>query len=395
MIRRGGTITGMPTLSPATGSLAAWVRTPPWWAAWGWALVWAVGLLAPTFADPGSLGDPSRSTLALVAIVIVGACFSVSVATSLRVPARGGWRQWTLLAVQVVAAAALAAIPGLAWTTIPVMLALTAAISLDISMATAMVPVVAVAATVVQHARGESWAEAGWSTGLITALAGFLTLALSWLGALVGELERTRHRLARVAVTEERLRISRDMHDLLGHTLSVVVVKAQAARRSAPVDVDATVQHATDIETVGRQALTEVREAVRGYRSRSLPDELAQAVATLSEAGLETRVLRRTSELSPRHEQLFGWVVREGTTNVLRHSGASSVTIAVDAAERVSSVTIRDDGAGGSLPTRDGSGLTGLRERVEAEGGVLTASGDGHGFTLVATVPAVRRERVG
>ena len=128
--------------------------------------------------------------------------------------------------------------------------------------------------------------------------------------------------MARSAVEKERLRFSRDLHDLLGHTLSVIVVKSEAARRLAPRDMDAAIVQITDIESVGRQALTEIREAVTGYREGSLATELDRAAIGLTAAGIEPVVRQSGPPLEPQTEALLGWVVREAVTNAVRHSGA-------------------------------------------------------------------------
>lgn len=374
-------MTGMPR---AAAGVAAWIRVLPGWLAAGWATIWTVGLLAPAL---GAASSTARPALVLVALVTMGACFGATVVGALRSPRRGGVWAWTSVTVQLLVAAALATVPGLPWMTLPLMVVVSVALYVDLGTAVVLVPVVAVLGAVVQQARGETWSDALWETGLLVALAGYLTLALSWLGSLVGELDRTRHQLAYVAVAQERVRFSRDLHDLLGHTLSVIVVKAQAARRSAPVDVEATVRHTADIEQIGRDALTQVREAVRGYRCESWHDALAGAVATLSKVDLETQVVGAGSVLDHRQAEVFGWVVREGTTNILRHAAARRVTFWLTVDRGVATLVVRDDGNGGWLPTRDGMGLTGLRERVAVLGGSLSANGDGRGFTLTATVP--------
>ena len=152
------------------------------------------------------------------------------------------------------------------------------------------------------------------------------------------------------AVEQERLRFSRDLHDLLGHTLSVIVVKSEAARRLAPRDLDAALAQVTDIESVGRQALTEIREAVTGYREGSLATELDRARSALSAAGIEPVVRRSGPPLAPQTEALLGWVVREAVTNVVRHSGATRCEITVDGTPDRVRLTVADNGT-----RRDGS----------------------------------------
>ncbi|MFF4468248.1 sensor histidine kinase [Streptomyces sp. NPDC001599] len=232
----------------------------------------------------------------------------------------------------------------------------------------------------------------GWN-GLNIAYGTFLstmvTAAILSLSDAVRQLRAAREELATRAVAEERLRFSRDLHDLLGHTLSVIVVKSEAARRLAPRDLDAALTQITDIESVGRQALTEVREAVTGYREGSLGTELDRARSALSAADVDPVVRRSGPPLPPQAEALLGWVVREAVTNVVRHSGASRCEIAVaGSADRVR-LTVTDNGTGAALSTQGpGTGLTGLRERLATAGGSLTAGVEPRGgFSVTAELP--------
>ncbi|MEU1024546.1 histidine kinase dimerization/phosphoacceptor domain-containing protein, partial [Streptomyces sp. NPDC005904] len=172
-----------------------------------------------------------------------------------------------------------------------------------------------VAAAVVGGVR-EGWEATGIAYG--TFLSVMVTAAILALSETVKDLRAAREELARAAVEKERLRFSRDLHDLLGHTLSVIVVKAEATRRLAPRDLGAALGQVTDIEAVGRQALTEIREAVTGYREGSLATELDRARDLLEAAGVEAAVRRSGPPLAPPTAALLGWVVRECATNVVR-----------------------------------------------------------------------------
>ncbi|GAA0493973.1 histidine kinase [Streptomyces sp. NPDC046215] len=228
--------------------------------------------------------------------------------------------------------------------------------------------------------------------GYGTALSGLVAAALLSLFDAVGQLRDTREELARSAVERERLRFSRDLHDLLGHTMSVIVVKAEAVRRLAKRDVEAALGQAADIEAVGRQALTEIREAVTGYREGSLTTELERAGSLLEASAIEPVVTQTGPPLPPQTAALLGWVVREGVTNVVRHSGAARCRIDVRGETDQVRLEITDDGRGvGSAPAgtgTGGTGLTGLAERLAAAGGSLTTGPDGRrGFRLVAELP--------
>ncbi|MEN3540738.1 sensor histidine kinase [Microbispora sp. ZYX-F-249] len=220
-----------------------------------------------------------------------------------------------------------------------------------------------------------------------TFTAGIIPAIIIRLWAAIHELKATREELARAAVSEERLRFSRDLHDLLGHTLSVMVVKAEAVRRLARVDADEAAGQAADIERIGRQALTEVRAAVTGYRGRGLTAELDSARAALADAGVEATVRVASVRPAPETDALLGWAVREGVTNVVRHSRAAACAIGLGEDRGHLVLEIRDDGPP-AKPYGEGNGLTGLRERVKAVGGALetTAPPDG-GFLLRVTVP--------
>ncbi|MFE9094226.1 sensor histidine kinase [Streptomyces sp. NPDC007264] len=236
----------------------------------------------------------------------------------------------------------------------------------------------------------EGWEGIGIAYG--TFLSTMVTAALLSLSEAVRELRAAREELARRAVEKERLRFSRDLHDLLGHTLSVIVVKSEAARRLAHRDLEAALMQVTDIESVGRQALTEIREAVTGYREGSLATELERARSALTAAGVEPVVHRSGPPLGPRTEALLGWVVREAVTNAVRHSGAARCEITVDGTSERVRLTVADDGTGTSPAPAPGgvggTGLKGLTERLAAAGGSLRAGPSPRGgFTVTADLP--------
>ncbi|MGH1561266.1 sensor histidine kinase [Mumia sp. DW29H23] len=230
--------------------------------------------------------------------------------------------------------------------------------------------------------------DAFWISVAGVLLAGAATTAFLRLSEANAALRRTRAELARVAVVEERERFSRDLHDLLGHTLSVMVVKAQAVRRLADRDPAAAAEHAADIERIGREALVDVRRAVDAMRAPSLSEELEGARHALDAAGIRAEVVTFAGDLPERVDETLAWVVRESATNVLRHSGAAKARFEVEGSDGMVVLTVVDDGVGGpSAPgTRDG-GLVGLRRRVVAAGGRLDLEPGSEGFRLVARVP--------
>ncbi|MFJ3121602.1 sensor histidine kinase [Streptomyces sp. NPDC086993] len=251
---------------------------------------------------------------------------------------------------------------------------------------------VAAVATAVAVWRGKGDTDP-WTIGYGTFISGAVTAAILTLAETVMELRATRQELARSAVERERLRFSRDLHDLLGHTLSVIVVKSEAARRLAPHDMDAALTQVTDIESVGRQALTEIREAVTGYREGSLATELDRARSALTAAGIEPVLRRSGPPLAPQTEALLGWVVREAVTNVVRHSRATTCSFVLEGTADRIRLTVTDDGSGPApdtpaTPGIGGTGLTGLTERLAASGGSLRAGpAPGRGFVVAAELP--------
>ena len=212
-----------------------------------------------------------------------------------------------------------------------------------------------------------------WHTGVDTDIAVSLVLVCFAMYAFFAvvqanrQLSEARGEVARLAAENERNRIARDLHDLLGHSLTTITVKAGLAHRLASTDPDRAAKEIGEVEELSRRSLGDVRAAVNSYREVTLTGELATGGELLRAAGIAARLPRATDSVPPVYHELFGWVVREGLTNVVRHSRATSCTITLDGC----SIDIVDDGRGGL--DEAGSGLDGLRERVEAMGGTITA----------------------
>ncbi|MDX3245349.1 sensor histidine kinase [Streptomyces sp. ME18-1-4] len=228
---------------------------------------------------------------------------------------------------------------------------------------------------------------------LLVLLIGFAMTGVSQLVRTTVELRKARATVAQLAANEERLRLARDLHDLLGHSLSLITLKSELAGRMLPDHPDKAAQQVADIEQVSRQALVDVREAVTGYRRPRLAAELAGAQVALTAAGI-TAAIPAEPDLDgvPEDtESALAWALREAITNVVRHSGAARCT--VDLVRRqtldgpVVELSVEDDGPGGS-GKGPGNGLTGLTERLEKAGGTLEAGRVKHGFRLTARVPA-------
>ncbi|MFE6833217.1 sensor histidine kinase [Streptomyces sp. NPDC057705] len=234
-------------------------------------------------------------------------------------------------------------------------------------------------------------------------LAGLLIPALMGGFAMVGiramirttiELREARATVAQLAANEERLRMARDLHDLLGHSLSLITLKSELAGRMLPGQPEAAARQVADIERVSRQALVDVREAVSGYRRPTLPGELAGARTALTAAGVVADLPAEPAEELPEEaESALAWSLREAVTNVVRHSGAKHCRVTLETRQTldgpVLELTVTDDGSGGrGGPGTPGNGLTGLTERLTAIGGTLSAGPAGRtGFALTARVP--------
>jgi len=209
---------------------------------------------------------------------------------------------------------------------------------------------------------------------------------------VIRELRETRAELARVAVAEERLRIARDLHDLLGHSLSVITLKSELAGRLVEADPERARGEMSEVEAVARRSLGEVREAVTAYRRPTLTAELAAARGTLAAADVAvTFDVAPGAELPDAVNALLAWAVREGVTNVARHSGARHCAIRLSLDGRAV-LEIDDDGDGGGTG-EGGSGLAGLAERAGRLGGELSAGPRaGGGFRLRVAIPLPAEE---
>ncbi|MDI2126597.1 sensor histidine kinase [Yinghuangia seranimata] len=225
-------------------------------------------------------------------------------------------------------------------------------------------------------------------------LGGFAMIGVRQLVRTTAELRQARATVAQLAANEERLRLARDLHDLLGHSLSLITLKSELAGRMLPDHPDKAAREVADIERVSRQALVDVREAVTGYRRPTLPGELAGARTALTAAGVAARLpadVDADHGLDAEGEAALAWALREAVTNVVRHSGADRCTVALTRRETldgpVLELAVEDDGQGGGGSTY-GNGLTGLSERLSDVGGTLDARpGKLGGFALVARVP--------
>jgi two-component system, NarL family, sensor histidine kinase DesK len=243
------------------------------------------------------------------------------------------------------------------------------------------VVVVAVACIVVPVVTPGWRGGPGWTEAVMVIFTALIWYAFSEIARTNQTLVETRAEVARLASETERNRIARDLHDLVGHSLTAITVKSNLARQLAAKESSPALQEITEVEQLSRQALADVRAAVSGYRDVTLAGELARARELLRASGIATDIPTATEPQDAVSQELFGWAVREGVTNIVRHARASSCTIAVSP----TAVEIIDDGV--ATTTQPGNGLTGLRERADAVGATVEAGPIApHGWRLRVAV---------
>ncbi|NLT29871.1 MAG: two-component sensor histidine kinase [Propionibacterium sp.] len=208
-----------------------------------------------------------------------------------------------------------------------------------------------------------------------------------WMLRVLRQLQQAHETEAQLVLAEERLRISRDLHDVFGRTLATISVKSELATElSRRGHHDRAADEMAHIRRIANSAGAEVRRVVRGERTAGWEDELTGARALLSSAGIDCVIAG--DEVPREWAPTLAWVIREGVTNVLRHSKAARVTITTSVAEDEVALTLTNDGAGApSATTSTGTGLTSMTERLAAVGGTLEAERDGDWFVLTASIP--------
>ena len=199
------------------------------------------------------------------------------------------------------------------------------------------------------------------------------------------KLRKANEEIEHLAKVAERERIARDLHDVLGHTLSVITLKSELAGKLMDRDPERAGKEIREVEQISRQALSDVRDAIRGYRAQGLAAELAQAKSTLETAGLTVQCDAATTVKIPAvQESVLALAVREAVTNVVRHSRAQICRMRLEQQHGSCRLEIHDDGVG--ISSAEGNGLRGMRERVEMLGGTLERSSQS-GTMLVITLP--------
>lgn len=345
------------------------------WRRWGWlaGAVWIVFLMFPITFLLEVQRDPVPRVVGL-ALIAAFAIVYVAAFVAITRCEHEGWRgsPWALL----------------------VMTALVAAVGAFIGVdALGMAPFVISFAIWGLRWPVSLWTAAGFAVAaiLVVLVAGGLpdrwiypmlvTMVLGF-GVLMRVLDRQTERQAEVsevmAVVTERERVARDVHDVLGHSLTAISVKAELAERLLEVDLGRAAAELSDVQTLARDALADIRSTVSGLRATRIADEIAAARDALTAAGIEADLPDDADTAEPRNRIVLAWALREAVTNVVRHSRARRCTVELGPDRLV----VRDDGVGTDAP--EGNGLRGLRERVAASGGALElrAGPDGRGHEL-------------
>jgi two-component system sensor histidine kinase DesK len=203
-------------------------------------------------------------------------------------------------------------------------------------------------------------------------------------------LRQAREEIEHLAKVAERERIARDLHDVLGHTLSLITLKSALASRLAEREPQRAAAEIRDVERISREALAEVRAAVAGYRDAGIAHEIQNARQMLEAGGITAAIEVGSVPLSPAEEAVLALAIREAVTNVVRHSGATVCTVRLAQPGQSRVLEISDDGRWKGAPA--GSGLSGMRERIEATGGTLELH-SGRGTRLVITLPEAGESR--
>jgi two-component system sensor histidine kinase DesK len=229
------------------------------------------------------------------------------------------------------------------------------------------------------------WSDNGY--GLAVLLGSAATWGIRLASDRQHRLMDAQTELSQLAVHNERARIAADLHDILGHSLTVVAVKAELAQRLLDVDVERARKELADLESLARDALSDVRSTAMGVRGISLPGEIAAAREALAAANVEAELPGAADDVPSRNRELFAWTIREAVTNIVRHSKAKHASVRLGPG----SVEVTDDGVGClAAGSPDGQGLSGLRRRADALGATLIVGGrdDQQGFRVRVEVPS-------
>jgi two-component system sensor histidine kinase DesK len=373
--------------------LARWpALTPSRWAVVAVTLV--VVALAPIFTLSGLPGAPATGSPNAV-VPLAAAALALQVRHGLAV-SRGGrppGARWTVLAL---ASLAYAPLPWFGWNWVAMQMCAMASVPLLLSGQAAALGIALPAlgsgvAALVTYESGTAWTDVGGGLYALVYQAGSLLAGaaalygVARLVALTDELHDARTEVAASALLEERRRIARDLHDLLGQSLAAISLKGELAKRLLPRDPEAAGSELESVASLAENAQNGLTAVSRGALAVSVAVEAASAQALLSAAGVDVRLRLDIPTLSESTEQTLAWAIREGVANVLRHSQAHTCSITAGRSNHRAFMEIVNDGAPGE--GAEGGGLSGLRERARAVSGSVTTHRAGGCFTLRMEIP--------
>ncbi len=346
---------------------------------------WLLCLLFPIISLVQAHPAPVRLLVAVAALVFFATSYTWLMWPH---PASSGARvraqshtSLILFAILVALVLALSLVYGLAFLWLFIGVSAIAGILLPVRSAFLVVTILILLPLVISVGTSGGVARVDWlqliPLVLLVRGLGLDMIGLVRLSGAIRELHAAREELARLAVVEERLRLARDLHDLLGHSLSLMTLKSELAGRLVEKEPARAAHEIREVELTARQTLREVREAVAGYRQPRLLSELDGARQLLQAAGIECLVEQAVGELPPSTDAVLAWVVREGVTNVIRHSRARRCLIRLTCENGTIDAEVINDGElrqeQDAAWRRAGSGLSGLSERITALGGRIEA----------------------
>jgi two-component system sensor histidine kinase DesK len=366
---------------------------------------WLVCLVFPLIAllsEPVSLGHLALGLLALVGFATGYTWLMWPHPVSQEVRARSSF-SFLLLGMLGTLALVFSVLYGPAWLWLFIGVSAMAGILLPMRAAFAVIVLLTLfplVLTLTMHG-GITGVDWWWLIAFLLLVRGIGLdmIGVARMGSAIRELHTARRELARLAVIEERERLSRDLHDLLGQTLSVITLKSELAGCLIKEEPERCAQELAEIERVSRQMLREVRKTVAGYRQPTLVNELDGARQLLEAAGVECAIEQTTGDLPLALDTILAWTIREGVTNVIRHSRARQCLIRLASNQEMAEAMILNDGERQEdqqdKRTSQGSGLSGLRERAATLGGTMEAgsldvSGKKH-FRLWVALPLQNR----
>ncbi|MFG3442417.1 sensor histidine kinase [Nonomuraea sp. NPDC047897] len=378
-----------------------------------WSLTGSITLSLVLFVRTWALDDgvpPWAGAVSGLALVLLVVAAAVLLARRLRRPpgngvsggaVRGrppvGWLVTGGLAAAVLGAVPLAVRDDGLWSVAPAVMVSITATFLRPARRRTLIAGAIVAAAAVGGAAALASGDEGWllaaafPAGMVASVA-WMALGMLWAWDVADRLDRARHLAAELAVKDERLRFAADLHDIQGHHLQVIALKGELAARLVQADPARAAAEMREVRRLAADALRDTRAVVQGYRRTTLEDEIANAAKVLTAAGIDTAVDRdRAAGARPLPEparHVLGLVMREATTNVLRHSRARRARIAYGVEDGRARLLVGNDGAADPPRPDPGTGLRSLAERLERAGGTLDWRRDGERFEVAASLPA-------